>query len=74
MYLQITLDCLIFKNIYSFIYFWLCWVFGAASGLAQVMEGEGYSLAGRAVGHMRSVVTSSTTLEHADLSCCGKWA
>ena len=44
-YLQITLDCLIFKNIYSFIYFWLCWVFGAASGLAQVMEGEGYSLA-----------------------------
>ena len=32
------------KNIYLFVYFWLCWVFVAASGLSLVVERRGYSL------------------------------
>ena len=65
------------KNfIYSFINFWLCWVFVAACGLSLVLGSRGYSLV--VVHRLLTVLASlepcpGQALEWAGFSSCGMW-
>ena len=48
--------CIIFKFFKKFIYFWLCWVFSAASSLSLAVGSGGHSLV--AVHRLLTAVTS----------------
>ena len=53
--------CIIFKKIFKFIYFWLCWVFFAASRLSLVVGSGGYSLVAL---HRLLIAVASLIVEH----------
>ena len=60
---------------YSFIYFWLCWVFIAAHGLSLVAASGGYSslwCAGFSL--LWLLLLRSTGSRHVGFSSCGTWA
>ena len=63
------------KFIYSFIYFWLRWVFVAARGLSLVAASRGYSSLRCAGFSLRwLLLLQSTGSRPAGFSSCGTWA
>ena len=79
-----NLNCLIQKQffffffnkfIYLFIYFWLCWVFGAVRRLSLVAASGGYSLLWCAGFSLRwLLLLHSTGSRCTGFSSCGTWA
>ena len=72
---EIYISCTFFFNInlfILFIYFWLCWVFGAVCGLSLVEESRGYSLLWCADFSLQWLLLSqSTGSRHMGFSSCG---
>ena len=72
----------IYKFIYLFINFWLCWVFVAACGPSLVAASGGYSLLQCATSHCsgfsccgaRALGTWASVVVAHGLSSCGLWA
>ena len=60
---------------FKFIYFWLCWVFVAVSGISLVAVSGGYSslrFAGFSLQWL--LLLQSTGSRHMGFSSCGAWA